>query len=251
VTNRSAPFHPILAVVSTALVLSALPACSPSDQARPDIASFLGSEEKLYSQYDEELMIRHFFADRRGGFFLDVGSYDWKDGSTTLYLEKHLGWSGIAIDAVKQHAKGFANNRPATTFLNYIVTDHSGGVETLYLAGPISSTKQEHIRSFPDMESYQPQGIRVPTITLNDLLDKHGVKKVDFVSMDIELGEPAALAGFDIERFRPDLLCVEAGVPVRERLTAYFNEHGYERIDEYMKHDKVNWYFRRRDGSGR
>ena len=61
--------------------------------------SILTEGRKLYSQNDEELIIRDFFQDRRGGFFVDVGCYDWKDLSTTYYLEKHLGWSGIGIDA--------------------------------------------------------------------------------------------------------------------------------------------------------
>ena len=62
--------------------------------------------------------------------------------------------------------------------------------------------------------------------------------------MDIELGEPAALAGFDIERFRPELVCIEAGKPVREQVSSYFAEHGYVRIDEYLPYDRVNWYFK-------
>ena len=85
--------------------------------------------------------------------------------------------------------------------------------------------------------------VDVPTITLNELLDANDVESIDFLSMDIEQGEPAALAGFDIERFRPELVCIEANLNVRERISAYFEEHGYERIDAYLKHDPVNWYF--------
>jgi hypothetical protein len=47
----------------------------------------------------EELIIRDFFNDRRGGFFLDVGSGRFQTGSNTYFLEKSLGWRGIAIDA--------------------------------------------------------------------------------------------------------------------------------------------------------
>ena len=51
----------------------------------------LTSGQKLYSANNEELIIRHFFNDRRGGVFVDVGSWHWKESSTTYYLEKHLG----------------------------------------------------------------------------------------------------------------------------------------------------------------
>ena len=59
-----------------------------------------------------------------------------------------------------------------------------------------------------------------------------------------ERHEPEALAGFDIERYRPELVCIEAGRTTRARLLAYFNRHGYERIEGYLAHDSLNWYFR-------
>jgi len=49
----------------------------------------------------------------------------------------------------------------------------------------------------------------VSTITLDDLLGREGVAHVDFLSLDIEGAEPAALAGFSIGRFQPALACVE------------------------------------------
>jgi FkbM family methyltransferase len=250
----------------------------PSGDGPGDI---LTSGKKLYSQYDEELVIRDFFQDRREGFFVDVGAYHWRDGSTTYYLEKHLGWSGIAIDALEQVGVGYEQNRPRTRFFNYIVTDHSGTMDTFYSAGPLSSTHKDHVGELaamlddaaaPDHPSnspvdtvreawehssdrikglgdFQPKEIQVPTITLTELLDRNGVSTIDFLSMDIERGEPAALAGFDIERFRPKLVCVEASHAVQGNLGTYFERHGYERIDEYQKFDQANWYFTPKDGS--
>ncbi len=48
-------------------------------------------QKSLYSHGKEELIIRDFFQDRRGGVFLDVGFAFPKKNSTTYYLEKHLG----------------------------------------------------------------------------------------------------------------------------------------------------------------
>jgi len=59
----------------------------------------LKSGQKFYSWNNEELIIRDFFADRKGGFFLDIGCVHYRDSSNTYYLEKHLRWSGIAVDA--------------------------------------------------------------------------------------------------------------------------------------------------------
>jgi FkbM family methyltransferase len=233
-------------LLTTVVIVSGLfaAACDSPEKSPVPLASFIESENKLYSQDFEELLIRHFFADRRSGFFLDVGAFEWKAASTTLYLEHHLGWKGIAIDANPKYAMGYRNNRPNSEFLNYYVSDRSGESQTLLVAGPLSSSSEAHIRSFPGLKDIDLPRIEVPTITLNDLLDQRNLTKIDFLSMDIELGEPAALAGFDIERFRPDLVCIEASGSVRDQLTSYFDAHGYERIDEYLAYDSVNWYFR-------
>jgi FkbM family methyltransferase len=218
-------------------IFLALLGCSPPES----VGDFVAREEKLYSQGNEELLIRHFFGDRRDGFFLDVGSYKWKKISTTYYLEKHLGWSGIAIDANAKLAKGYEENRPRTRFFSYIITDHGGTKEDFYFAGPVSSTSEEHAGKF-DMSSRKG---RVPTLTLDTLLEREGVEEIDLLSMDIELGEPAALAGFDIDRYRPKLICIETGnTEVRKLIKPYFEKHGYERIEEYLEHDWVNWYYR-------
>jgi hypothetical protein len=128
--------------------------------------------------------------------------------------------------------------------LNDLVTDHSGTVESFYAAGPLSSTEADHVKEFPGAEAADVREIKVPTITLNELLDKQGVKKIDFLSMDIEESEPPALAGFDIDRFKPSLVCIEVSPSVREKIHAYFIAHDYERIEAYLKHDTVNWYYR-------
>jgi len=230
-----------LLITATALLASGAERCHVDD--------ILECGEKLYSQGNEELVIRHFFKDRSNGVFVDVGAFHWKLHSTTYYLDEHLGWSGIAIDAIPHLGVAYAKHRPRTKFFNYIVTDHSGTVETFYRAGPVSSTSKEHAESLAKREADK---IEVPTITLTELLDAQGIEKIDFLSMDIELGEPAALAGFDIDRFKPEFIGIEAGPKVRDQIALYFSNHGYERVDAYLEYDIVNWYYtpKKDDGSG-
>jgi FkbM family methyltransferase len=72
------------------------------------------------------------------------------------------------------------------------------------------------------VEGLDTERIIVPTVTLDDLLTQLEVEKVDFLSMDIELSEPRALSGFDINKFRPELVCIEAHRQVRDQIYAYF-----------------------------
>ena len=219
-------------------VLFWLPGCH---RGAPDDLLVHGT--KLYSQHDEELIIRHFFDDERGGVFLDVGCWDWKDGSTTLYLEEKLGWSGIGVDAQPKVREGYEQHRPHTKFQNYIVTDRSGGTGKLYVGGQVSSIDEKHVEQF-GAQWDQSDPIEVPTITINDLLSQNRIEHVDFVSMDIEGAEPKALAGFDINKYTPRLVLIESSPEIREAILTYFTTHGYERIEEYLPYDSVNWYFR-------
>lgn len=203
------------------------------------------AEERLYSVFAEELIIRDYFQDRRGGFFLDVGCAWPVTGSNTYYLEKHLGWTGIGIDALDDFAAEWAEVRPMSKFFNYLITDKSGGEGTFFKSEGlgISSTSRRHARGKRFGVEVEPEEIKVPMITLTDLLEREGVIKVDVVSMDIEGHEAKALAGFDIERFAPDLLVIEGK---SRKVQKYMAARGYIRIERYARYDAVNRYFERR-----
>jgi FkbM family methyltransferase len=194
----------------------------------------------LYSQDDEETLIRAFFDDRRNGVFLDVGAGDPVKNSTTYYLEKHLGWHGLAVDALAEYAADYAHLRPATRFFSYFVGDKSGGERDFY-ASPerdfSSGTGDD-----PRGGAYQKR--QVSTITLDDLLAREGVAHVDFLSLDIEGAEPAALAGFTIGRYQPSLACVEIHSAGHGRaISEYFTLHGYREVTAYRSMDPINRYF--------
>jgi FkbM family methyltransferase len=238
---------------------SMLIACSPGDsgeresaeagsndpRTRVDIVDFLKANEKLYSQRNEELMIRHFFGDERDGVFVDVGCAYPIRLSTTYYLEKHLAWTGIAIDAFHYYRQFWEKERPDTTLLTNAVGDKDDAWVVFHVAGEpsLSSLNKRQAEQWGGPDAVP---IRVRAITLNRALEDQGIERIDFLSMDIEGAEPAALAGFDIDRFRPRLICIEVGAtgPLHEEMVLkYFTAHGYERIEEYLPHDTVNWYF--------
>ena len=63
--------------------------------------------------------------------------------------------------------------------------------------------------------------------------------------MDIEGSEAKALAGFDMERFRPDLICIERSrkPEAKAEVLAYFELHQYKMLTEFKLLDISNWYF--------
>ena len=221
------------------------PAAKPSEApARRDILGIKKRQGKiLFSQHDEELIIRDFFQDRRDGVFLDVGCAWPKKDNNTYFLESELGWSGIGVDALPQFAGEWQRDRPRSRFFNYIATDSSGSIQTFYRVPDIPGISSVKPRETYSHHKVKYEEIRVPTTTLTKLLDDNHVARIDLLSMDIEGHELQALSGFDIDRFRPALVCIEYFNAGEEKLEAYFAAHGYERIDRYLEYDKANWYF--------
>jgi len=197
-----------------------------------------------YSRNVEEWIIRDYFADRRDGVFLDVGANHYRDESNTYYLETQLGWSGVAIDALEEFAADYRTHRPRTHFFALFVSDVADSTAKIYVPEEnklVASTNLE----FTKREAGAPGAVKdVPTTTLNAILDKVGLTRIDFLSMDIELSEPPALAGFDIERFRPDLVCIEAHTEVRQQILDYFAQHRYTVVGKYIRADPKNLYFK-------
>ena len=193
------------------------------------------------SEHYEEWMIRDFFQDRRGGVFLDVGANHYRTFNNTYYLESALGWSGIAVEPLVEFEADYRQQRPRTRFRPFFVSDVSNSEAKLYLTENSLVTSAE--KAFTDRYGAITREITAPTITLTDLLDAEGVEQIDFLSMDIELHEPKALAGFDIGRFQPALVCIEAHPEVRQQILDYFTRHDYVVVGKYLRTDEENLYF--------
>jgi FkbM family methyltransferase len=195
-----------------------------------------------FSEREEEWLIRDFFQDRRGGVFVDVGAHHFKSSSKTYYLESQLGWSGLAIEPQQEFAAEYATYRPRTKFLPFFVSDVSNEKAKLYVLKnmrAVASGDGAFVKQFGT-----PDEVRdVPTITLDDLLVAEGIRRIDLLSIDIELHEPKALAGFDIKRFKPALVCIEALEPVRQQILDYFARNDYVLVGKYVWVDLENLYF--------
>jgi hypothetical protein len=173
---------------------------------------------------------------------VDVGSSDYKRFSNTYYLEQELGWSGLAIDAQAEYGADYQKHRPRTRFFSFFVSDRSDALESLFVPERnrlVASSSKE----FSDRYDASGKERKVPTITLNDLFTREAVTRIDFMSMDIELAEPKALAGLDIARFPPRLICIEAHPDIRQQLIDYFTERKYRVVGRYLKADPHNLWF--------
>ena len=213
----------------------------PAEHAIAPLAEKYGPHR--VSEHFEEWIVRDYFQDKRDGVFVDVGAHHYQFASNTYFLETALNWSGIAVEPQTQFAADYATHRPRTKFRPFFVSDVSDVMATLYMDSKdplIASGVKAFTRN---LGSGTLETKEVPTTTLTDLLDREGVTRFDFLTMDIEMWEPKALAGFDIGRFRPSLVCVEDHAPIREEVLRYFQDHGYVLVAKYLRMDDGNLWF--------
>ena len=192
------------------------------------------------SEHVEEWIVRDFFGGERNGVFVDVGANHHQRFSNTYYLETVLNWSGVAIEPQTKFAEGYRKYRRNTTFVPLFVSDVSNQQATLYVTENdlVASSTREFTEAFGEVTPTE-----TTTTTLDDVLTRLAVQRIDFLSMDIELAEPQALAGFSLERFEPRLIAVEAHLPIRQQLLDHFARHDYVLVGRYWRVDSDNFWF--------
>ena len=218
------------------------------------------TEKKLYSFGNEELIIRDFFNDRRDGVFLDVGAFHYKMVSSTYYLEEHLGWSGIAVDALAEFAIGYIQHRPRTRFFNFWSRTAPGrsARSTACRATTRACLPRAPGGSTPGWRRFGqwfPEGRGRDRQEAGDLSDDHHAER----SPRQERRVQARLRDHEYRRGRAEgagrvrhrALRARAGagrcLGNKQELLAYFDAHGYDLIRDYRKYaHKKNCYFKPR-----
>ncbi|MBK5296201.1 MAG: FkbM family methyltransferase [Vicinamibacteria bacterium] len=149
--------------------------------------------------------------------------------SNSYRLERDLGWSGVAVDALEQFAKPFVGD-----------SDH--GEATLHV-DPEQALISSGDEGFTATFTSKAVPIQVRRRTLDSILREAGIQKVDFVSLDIELGEPAAPRAFNLAYYKPELLCIEAHAKSRQAILDIMARAGYVVVGRYLRVDEPNIYF--------
>ena len=205
---------------------------------------FLRKHRKSYSLYGLDKMLEQY-VDFDNGFFIEAGGNNGVRQSNSLYFEAQRGWRGMLIEAVPALAHECRQYRPhaiveqvALAPPNQVpgkVTIHYAGLMSVVASGMATQAESmEHVRLGCEIQNIQTYDVEVDTATLSGLLDKHGVGKVDLLSLDVEGFELQALSGLDFERHAPTYILVEiryAGI--RE----FLERHHYDQIAQLTHHD--------------
>ena len=180
----------------------------------------------------DKWVIFRMFPGVTNGFFLDVGSGHGTIGSNTKALEE-LGWTGICVDPFPTHMEG------RTCRMEKIVVSSAAGQVVKFhthsglggIADTLGKWKEEAEKS---------PAVEMTTTTLGEMLDRaRAPAYINFLSLDIEGAELAALKGVPFDKYRFGAMAIEHNdeEPKRSGILTFLEAHGYRRSHAYKQDD--------------
>lgn len=182
----------------------------------------------------EMRLVAAFFGSVKG-YFVEVGANDPRERSQTWLLEQS-GWTGVLIEPQPDLAAELRARRSSKVFAFACSSPENAGRELpLHVAGPLSSLDRRRMAPGATPERI----INVPIRTLDSILAEAGTPtNFDFLSIDVEGHEIEVLRGFDIARWRPQLVLLEDHVADLSK-HRYLIAAGYRIIRRY---ENNGWY---------
>ncbi len=184
-----------------------------------------------YSQHGEDVVLDCLFEGQRTGFFVEVGCIDGIRFSNTLTFEER-GWNGLCVEAHAGYIDALRRNRPGSIVEHCAAAEADEESATFYanFRGSLSSldrTQEARFRGFGKyFGGFTEQ--KVGKRRLDTVLARHGVERVDLLSLDIEGYEVKAMRGLDLARYRPRVMVIEVDGKAQEAaLDALILPHGY------------------------
>ena len=166
-----------------------------------------------YSQEGEDLLLQRVFQGQQNGFYVDVGAHHPQRFSNT-YWAYQLGWSGLNIDAAPGFTKQFNKSRPRDISVERCIAETAGPVD--FFVFPEAALNTTSLNRSSQVHGWTGETAKIVTVqgeTLGKLLHEHvpkNVATIDFMSIDIEGREMAALRSNDWDAFKPRVLILEA-----------------------------------------
>ncbi|MEX0950745.1 MAG: FkbM family methyltransferase [Gammaproteobacteria bacterium] len=183
-----------------------------SSPIQPGVSGFFSSDGQ--DRYIAETV----FKNRRNGIFVDIGANDGVTLSNTCYLERELGWQGIAIEPLPETYAKLRGQRQCFT-LNACITDYDGEAGFLdisgraeMLSGLIDKYDPRHVRRIHKSLKRlggEKKEIRVKCLTLASALHQYGFENIDYLSVDTEGGELDIIRSIDFNAIPVTAISVE------------------------------------------
>tara|TARA_Y100000389_G_scaffold163700_1_gene167061 strand:+ start:207 stop:887 length:681 start_codon:yes stop_codon:yes gene_type:complete len=186
--------------------------------------------KKTYSMDREDVFIADYFKNKKKGFYVDVGCYHPLHRNNTFLLYKK-GWEGMNIDIHNFSIELFNYLRPNDRNYNFAVSNKNELVEMYF---------QKELSQLSTIEKDQAKKVfqgniktkSIQAYTLDKILNFSKLEniKIDLLDIDVESADFKVLQGLSINKFEPELICVEIHEKNIDKSETYklLNNYGYK-----------------------
>ncbi|HSX00432.1 MAG TPA: FkbM family methyltransferase [Patescibacteria group bacterium] len=166
-----------------------------------------------YAQNREDLILDGFFTSDEKGFYVDVGANSPDvDSVTKLFYDK--GWQGMNIEPLKSHFAQLKKYRPRDINLNIGISNKPGTLELREYEGTGLSTFSKGMKNTyteaPNVFTKRFIDHKVQMHTLASVFKQQHITAISFLKVDVEGFEYEVLEGNDWDKYRPEVICIEA-----------------------------------------
>jgi FkbM family methyltransferase len=179
------------------------------------------------------------------GFFVEAGGHDGYFQSNTYYLERFLRWNGILIEPIPELYEKCKKLRKNSLVLPYALVDDDYQYDEVVIEyrgarsrieGAIEDIEDDENKKRKAIkDKISPYKIKVPAKSLNWICEKNNIKKIDFLSIDVEGAEELVLKGINLNKLKPSYILIEANKP--QEIDRYMKLNGYTVVNVFGKRD--------------
>jgi FkbM family methyltransferase len=165
-----------------------------------------------YSQCGEDLIINYLFNELRisNPFYLDIGAHDPVRLSNTYLLYKK-GCRGVCVEPDPLLFEKIRRKRKRDVCLNVGVGVKNEKFADFYIMDgkPLNTFSKEEAERYVKYGQRIENVIKVPLLTVNDIIRNNFDHCPNFISLDVEGLDLDIIKTFDFSRYRPEVFCIE------------------------------------------
>jgi FkbM family methyltransferase len=191
-----------------------------------DLKPLLKHQPKVIDVFN--LVIRDLMSRQPDIFFLQIGAHDGKTRDPIAPLVRQYHWRGLLVEPQTQVFAELVKNysdEKQLLFENSALAEKDGTL-TLYgyegadnLSSMATSSRWHYLPLNSEGRRGTIKAIEFPALTLNSLLTKHKIDRVDLLQIDTEGDDFAIIKMIDFNRIKPQIIHFESNYLNRRQKT--------------------------------